>query len=107
MDNWLSSITEWLYGLFQAVFIALLTWIHDAILWLFDGVLMAIAVLVSAIPCPSFLTNGINIASMFSAFPPFALYIISQLGLAEAFGVISAAVLFRLTRVFLTGFQWT
>ena len=107
MDDWLSKITNWFLGLVRGVFDALGTWIHDAVLWAFDGILQAIAGLVSAIPMPAFLSSGINIGAMFSAFPPFALYVISHLGLAPAFAVISAAILFRLTRVFLTGFQWT
>jgi len=106
MDNWLASITAWLVGLVQSVFTTLVSWLHDAVLWVWDGVLSGLAGLIAAIPVPSFLASGVNIGSIFSGYPPFALYLVSQMGLGQCFAVISAGVAFRLTRKLLTLGQW-
>lgn len=106
MDNWFSNLTAWLLSLVQSVFGALLDWIHDAALWVFDGVLQALASAIAAIPAPSFMTSGLNLASLLSGFPPFTFYVLSHLQLGNAFAVVAAGVSFRLLRKFLTLFKW-
>ncbi|HQR02507.1 MAG: hypothetical protein JSR19_01410 [Proteobacteria bacterium] len=105
-DNWLTALTTWLLGLVQSVFSSLLTFIHDAALWLFDGVLQAIAGLVAAIPVPSFLSSGLNLDGIFSGFPGYAFYLLNQLSIGTAFGIFTAGVMFRLTRKLFTLGQW-
>lgn len=106
MDNWFSNITAWLLGLVQSIFAALLSFIHDAFVWLFDGILSAIAALIAAIPVPSFLASGVNVASYFTGFPAFTFYVLDQLQIGACLAVISSGVLFRLTRKAFTLFQW-
>lgn len=106
MSDWISTITNWFVGLVKAAFSALVKWIHDAALWVFDGLLSALASVAAAIPVPSFLNTGINIADAFAVFPPFSLYILGQLNLPAVMGVLSAGVVFRLARKASTLGQW-
>ena len=106
MDQWLASLTTWLLGLVKGVFTALVTFLHDVALWVFDGVLQAVAGIVAAIPVPSFLSSGVSVGSVLSGMPPFTIYVVQQLGLSACLAVIAAGVTFRLTRKFVTLFQW-
>lgn len=106
MDGWLSSITVWFLGLFKKVFTGLVDFIHDGLLWLFWNCLDAIATALVAIPVPAFFSQGIDVGTLFSAFPPLALYIISKLHLGQAFAVLAAGIAFRLGRKLFTLGQW-
>lgn len=106
MDNWLSSLSAWFVDLVKSIFSALLTFVHDAVLWAFDGFLTALAALIAAIPAPSFLSGGLNVGSMLSGMPAFTLFVLNQLNIAACLAVISAGITFRLIRKFTTLFQW-
>lgn len=106
MDNWLTALTTWLIGLVKSIFSFIVTLLHDVLLWFFDGILVALAALITAIPVPSFLQTGINLGSLFASFPPFPLYLLQQLNIAGCLGVISAGIVFRLTRKAFTLGQW-
>lgn len=106
MDNWLGKLSAWLFGLVQSIFWALVDWLHDGALWVFDSVLQAIAGLVASIPAPSFMQSGVSLGSLLSGFPPYTFYLLSHLRLGDAFAIFSAGVAFRLARKFLTLFQW-
>lgn len=106
MDNWLSNLSAWFVDLVKSVFLALVTFFHDIALWVFDGVLSALAALVAAIPAPAFLTGGVNVGSMLSVMPPFTLFVLNQLNIGACLAVIGAGVSFRLIRKFTTLFQW-
>lgn len=106
MDNWLSSLTAWILGLVKSVFTFLVTLFHDVSLWFFDGILVALAGLITAIPVPSFLQTGINVGSILSVLPPFSLYLLQQLNISGCIAVISAGIMFRLTRKAFTLGQW-
>ena len=106
MDNWLSDLTSWLVGLVKSFLDALLTFLHDVIWWAFDGVLHSLGIIISSIPVPSFLSSGLNLASIFSGFPPFALFLLSELNLVSCFAVLGAGISFRLVRKLSTLGQW-
>ncbi|MBS1188812.1 MAG: hypothetical protein H6R10_604 [Rhodocyclaceae bacterium] len=106
MDNWLGKITAWFAQLFHDAFTAAVDWLHDGALWVFDGLLSAVAAAVAAIPVPSFLSSGVVVANYFTGFPPFALYLLSQLNVSACFAVLGAGLAFRLGRKVLTLFQW-
>ena len=105
MDGWLASITSWFVTLFTDVFTALVSWVHDAVLWALDGFLSALAAIITAIPVPSFMTTS-SIGSLMTGLPSFAQYVLSNLNLAAPLATISAAVVFRLTRKLFTLGQW-
>ncbi len=104
--DWIADFTAWLLGLVKAVFLALVTWVHDAALWAFDGILAGIAALITAIPAPAFLSNGANVGSMLSVMPSFTIYVIQQLNIGACLAVLSAGITFRLLRKAATAFQW-
>ena len=106
MSDWLAKITAWFLELFTAVFTALVTFIHDAALWLFDLLLIAVAGIVAAIPVPTFLSVGIDLTSLFATFPPFALYLLHLLNIPQCIGVLTAGIAFRLVRKLVTLGQW-
>lgn len=106
MDNWLSNLSAWFVALVKSIFNALLTFVHDAVLWALDGILTALAALIAAIPVPAFFSGGLNIASSFAGMPAFTLFVLNQLNIGACLAVISAGVGFRLLRKFTTLFQW-
>lgn len=106
MSDWLAKITAWLIGLVTAVFTQLVTWAHDAVLWVFDGVLLALAALIAAVPVPSWLATGIDVTGMLSVMPPYTLYVISALNIPACIAIISSGVIFRLLRKVVTLGQW-
>lgn len=105
MDKWLENLTNWIAGLVRAIFEALVTFVHDAALWVFDGILQALAALIVAIPVPSFMTGG-SVASLLGGFPAFALYVLAHLNIGACFAVLSAGITFRLLRKAGTLGQW-
>lgn len=106
MDNWLTDITTWLLSLVSGIFAALLEFVHDAALWVFDAILQAFAGILAAIPVPSFMSAGINLSSYFSGFGPYPLYLLSRLHIAECVTVLMAGISFRLLRKIFTFGRW-
>lgn len=106
MSDWLAKITAWLVALVQGIFTQLVTWIHDAALWVFDGVLSALAAAVNAISVPSFLSGGVNVGSYLSGMPAFTLYLLQQLNIGACLSVLGAGIAFRLVRKAVTLGQW-
>lgn len=106
MQNWLNDITTWLLGLVVEVFKALVDFCHDVFIWCLDAVLTAIAGLVSSIPSPGFLSSGLNVGSLISGLPPFALYVVGQIRIGEAMAILAAGVSFYLARKLFTLGQW-
>lgn len=69
-------------------------------------VLSFVKAIVYLIPAPDFLSQ-ISFCAMLNAAGPWTAFIVAQLRLGEAIAVLTAALVFRLVRVFLTLFQWT
>lgn len=69
-------------------------------------VLSFVKAIVYLIPAPDFLTQ-ITFCAMLNAAGPWTAFIVAQLRVGEAIAVLTAALVFRLVRVFLTLFQWT
>ena len=69
-------------------------------------VLSFVKAIVYLIPAPDFLTQ-ISFCAMLNAAGPWTAFIVAQLRVGEAIAVLTAALVFRLVRVFLTLFQWT
>lgn len=105
MDEWLKKITDWFLDLAKGIFQALIDFVHDAVLWVFEGILNAVAYLLSLLPAPEFIQQY-SFSTLLSGLPSNALYVLGHLRLAEALTVISAAVGFRLLRKLLTLGQW-
>lgn len=69
-------------------------------------VLSFVKAIVYLIPAPDFLSQ-ISFCAMLNAAGPWTAFIVAQLRVGEAVAVLTAALVFRLVRVFLTLFQWT
>lgn len=102
----LLELTNWLWGLAIAALRAILDLLADAVTWVLEMILVAMASVLSLIPSPSFLTESNALGALLSGLPPFALFVIGQLHVAEAFAVIGAGVAFRLARKLATLGQW-
>ncbi|MBH1430616.1 hypothetical protein I5U42_04755 [Stenotrophomonas maltophilia] len=69
-------------------------------------VLSYVKAIVYLIPAPDFLSQ-ISFCAMLNAAGPWTAFIVAQLRVGEAIALLTAALIFRLVRVFLTVFQWT
>lgn len=102
--NWLEAAITWFWNVVKAVFKAGLDLIHDFAIWTVDQVLTALGALISSIPVPDFLHQGMQV--MFSSLDPSILYFVGLLKIPEGLTLIGTAVLFRMTRKLVTLGQW-
>lgn len=100
----LTEFTSWLFSLVVDAFNAAWTFISDVLINFLGLVANGFATLVSAIPVPSFISNGLG--TSWAGMDSGVLYVVSQCGVPAALAVIGAGYAFRLTRKFLTLFQW-
>lgn len=106
MTEWLANLTTWIVELVKSVFLTLVDFVKDAVVWVLDAILGALSAAIAAIPAPAFLTQGLNVGTLINGLPPFALYIAGQTRIAEALAIISAGVAFYLVRKIVTLGQW-
>ena len=102
--TWLADAVKWLWDLVKDAFTALFDLLKDLAVWIFDGILTAVGAAIAAIPVPAFLSTGLQ--SLFAGLDGSVLYFLGPLRLTEGFAMIGAAVAFRLARKALTLFQW-
>lgn len=100
----LSQFTQWLYGLFKSAFDALWNFVVDAATALVDLFVGAVVGLLSMIPVPAFLSNGMQ--SVYGSLDPGILYLLAASGIPAALGIIGTGYAFRLARKVVTLFQW-
>lgn len=102
----ITDFGAWLWSLVKAAVTQLFVLLSDVFNVLFDMVLGALAVVISALPSPSFMSQSNALGSLLSGLPSFTLYVIGQLHIPEAFAVVGAGVAFRLARKLATLGQW-
>lgn len=100
----LKQFTDWLFALVKGVFSAAWQFIQDVLIAFFGLVVDAFVAIVSAVPVPAFLSGGLG--SVWGTLDPGILYVVSACGVPAALAIIGAGYGFRLTRKFLTLFQW-
>lgn len=105
MDGWLTKITKWFLDTIKDLWTDLYDFLNDFWIDIAEAVLTAIASLIESIQPPDFLLSY-SISSILSSLPSDLLYFIGQLDLPSAFAVIASGVAFRISRKFLTLFQW-
>jgi len=105
MSEWLNKLTTWFLNLVKAIFQALLDLVHDAILWVFEGILNAIAAVLALLPVPEFLQQY-SFSSLMADMHPMILFAANQMRVVEAFTIIGISVGFRLLRKLFTLGQW-
>lgn len=104
MFQWLSdkidAVLKWLVDFVYAV----VQYIKDIPLDIFDKFLSAIRAVFNSIPVPDFVSSGLQ--SFSGEFPPLMGYLLAQSGVAQGFALIGIAYTFRLLRKVFTLFQW-
>jgi len=100
----LAEFTAWLVGLVKAFFSALWSFVVDAFIALVELLVMAVVGLISLVPVPQFLSDGLQ--SVYGQLDPGVLYLLSATGLPIALGIIGTGYAFRLVRKVVTLFQW-
>jgi len=100
----LTDFTTWLFTLVTQVFTAAWQFLQDTFIAAFGLVVNAFASLLAAIPVPAFISGGM--ATMFSGMDSGVLFMVSACGVPAALAIVGAGYAFRLTRKFLTLFQW-
>lgn len=76
----------------------------DFVKFIFGKILDFFLYLLNLIPFPEFVSNGLN--DTFNLMPDSLVYISSRLSFPEALAIFGIGVTFKITRKFLTLFQW-
>lgn len=98
---WVGRIFEWLKGLFGDF----MEFLIDLPVKIFGGILDGIIYILSLIPVPDFLQQGL-LQTLFNSLGSDVLYFVDFFGVDKGLGVIGAAIVFNLTRKALTLGQW-
>lgn len=106
MDGLLTSFTTWIVGVLHKIFGGLLDLVHDLALWIFSGILDAVAAVVGAIPAPDFIQHGLDLGQLFSGFPPFMFYLFGKMQLGVGISILVSGIMFNLLRKLFTLGQW-
>lgn len=100
----LAQFTQWLVGLVKSFFSGLWAFVIDAFIGLVELFVGAIVGLLSLIPVPQFLSDGLQ--RVYSDLDPGIIYLLSASGLPAALAILGLAYVFRLGRKVATLFQW-
>ena len=100
----LQEFTKWLIELVAQFFSDLWTFVQDAFVGIAGALADALAVVVNLIPVPAFMSGGLG--QLYAGLDPGIAFVLGQVGLPAALAVMGIGYTFRLTRKFLTLFQW-
>jgi hypothetical protein len=100
----LAEFTSWLVGLVTKFFSALWSFVVDAFVNAVEMVANAVVGLLSLIPVPEFMHQGLQ--TLYAQLDPGIAYLVSAAGLPTALGIIGTGYAFRLVRKVATLFQW-
>lgn len=100
LQNMWNTFVAWVKGIWDDF----MEWTQDFWIDILDEFLQGVAAVVSAIPAPAFLTRGLG--GYLGGIDPAVLYFLSQSGLTDAFAILGAGLVFRLTRKLFTLGQW-
>ncbi|XQA76268.1 hypothetical protein ACM9W9_10435 [Xanthomonas sacchari] len=101
-----TDVTNWLRDQFLALWNAFIQFMHDLVIFVIETSLELVRTILYALPPLDFL-SGLTVCTILSNAGPWAKWAIVTFHLTEAFVLLSGALVFRLTRVVLTLFQWT
>lgn len=104
-SGWLSKLTWWFSYALNTFFRALVGFLKDLVGYVLGTVLSLVATAISAIGVPSWLSQY-SLGNVLGQTGAVTLFFMGQLQLPIAFALIGAGYTFRLTRKFLTVFQW-
>jgi len=104
--NFIAKINDFILLIIKTIFGLIKDVVSDALVWILDPIFGWLGDRIASIPAPSFFNSGVSVSSLLSGFPPFAQFVIGQMGLPEAFLIVGAGVTFRLVRKLFTLGQW-
>jgi len=103
--GWLSKLTNWFASAINTVFDAVVAFLKDLVTYVIAVVLSLVSAAISAIGSPSWLQNY-SLQGILSPTMSALGFFLGELQFPAAFGLIGLGYVFRLTRKFLTLFQW-
>jgi hypothetical protein len=103
--NAISAFAGWLLSLVVKIFAALFDLLSDVFVNVLDLLLTGFATVLNGIPAPSFLT-GASLQTAFSGLSGDVLFFFGVFNIAPGIALLGAGFAFRMTRKFLTLFQW-
>ncbi|PJL12859.1 hypothetical protein B9Y72_08725 [Stenotrophomonas maltophilia] len=101
-----TAITTWAKEQITSLWADFSDFMTDLQIDFVELVLSFVKAIVYLIPAPDFLSQ-LSFCAMLNSAGPWTAFIAAQLRVGEAIAVLTAALVFRLVRVFLTLFQWT
>lgn len=103
--GWLTDFTNWLLEAFRAIFAEFMQFVVDLFFVWLSYVLAMWLFVISQIPPPSFLSTY-NLGQILGPAGPTVGWFMVTFRVGEGLTIIGAAYAFRLTRKFVTLFQW-
>jgi hypothetical protein len=103
--GWLTRLTDWFKDTFLTIFHAFQAFVHDQIIGCVHTCLDVALTVINAIPVPDFISSY-SLGSLLSQTGPTMGWIMVTFKVPEAFGLLAAGWIFRLTRKLLTLGQW-
>ncbi|MGO4521248.1 hypothetical protein AB4076_11590 [Dyella sp. 2RAF44] len=103
--GWLSKLTGWIANVVHTVFVAAVQVLKDLVTYIIGVVLGLVASAISAIGVPSWLSQY-SMGSILANTGSTLAFFLVQLQIPAGLSLIGAGYAFRLTRKFLTLFQW-
>lgn len=103
--GWLSRITGWFSYAFNTFFGAIAAFFKDLVTFVLASVLGLVALAISSLPVPSFITNN-SLGALLGQTGSIVGFFMVQLQIPAGLGLIGAGYGFRLLRKFATLFQW-
>ena len=94
MPQWLIDFADRLLFQLKALVLTIYTFLKDSLLWFFEQSLILVTLILDGM---ADMFSGLNITQYFDAIPPEVGWVMNQLGIGEATGMIISAVLIRLT----------
>lgn len=104
-SGWLSQLSWGIAGFITSFFDAIVGFLHDLVTYVLSVVLGVVSAAISAIGTPQWLSNY-SMGSILGQTGPIVGFFLSELNVGTALTLIGAGYVFRLTRKFLTLFQW-
>lgn len=104
-SGWLSKLTHWFAYAIYSVVRFIISFFHDLVIFIFYCVFAVVLAAINAVGVPDFLSQG-SLGSILGQAGPIVGFFVVQLHIAQALSLIAAGYVFRLTRKFLTLFQW-
>lgn len=93
MPQWLIDWSDRLIYQLKALALTIYTFLKDALLWFFEQSMILVTLILDGM---GDLFSGLNVTQYFDAIPPEVGWVMNQLGVGEATGMIVSAIAIRL-----------